>query len=135
MKDESRMVSSSFILPPLSFLMNKESLVKLTAQADKEPSVATPDGAQRKVLSYGGNMMVVQFTFDAGVSSWLHSHPHEQVGYVVSGEIDFEMDGQDTVRLTAGGSYYVPPDVPHHIVTYAPTVLVDAFAPARDDFL
>ena len=109
--------------------------MKLTAQADQEPSVATPDGAQRKVLSYGGNMMVVQFTFDAGVSSWLHSHPHEQVGYVVSGEIDFNIEDHEPVRLKAGGSYYVPPDVKHNVVTYAPTVLLDAFTPMRDDFL
>jgi len=109
--------------------------VKLIAQAQQEPAVTTPDGAQRRVLSYGGNLMLVQFTFDAGVSSWLHSHPHEQVGYVVAGEIDFVMEGQSPVRLTAGGSYYVPPNVKHHIVTYAPTVLVDVFAPLREDFL
>ena len=95
----------------------------------------TPDGAERRVLSYGGNMMVVQFTFDAGVASWLHSHPHEQVGYVVLGEIDFNLQGREPIRLTAGGSYYVPPDVKHNIVTYVPTILVDVFTPIRQDFL
>jgi len=109
--------------------------VKLIAQAQQEPAVTTPDGAQRRLLSYGGNLMLVQFTFDAGVSSWRHSHPHEQVGYVVAGEIDFVREGQAAVRLTAGGSYYVPPNAQHHIVTYAPTVLVDVFAPLREDFL
>ena len=109
--------------------------MKLTAQAENEPVVNTPDGAQRRVLSYGGKMMMVQFTFEAGVASWRHSHPHEQLGYVASGEIDFVMDGQETVRLKAGGSYYVPPKVKHHIVTYAPTVLIDAFTPIREDFL
>jgi quercetin dioxygenase-like cupin family protein len=109
--------------------------VKLIAQAQQEPAVTTPDGAQRRVLSYGGNLMLVHFTFAAGVSSWLHSHPHEQVGYVVSGEIDFVREGQAPTRLTAGGSYYVPPNVKHHIVTYAPTMLVDVFAPLREDFL
>ena len=109
--------------------------MKITAHANDEPAVTTPDGAQRRVLSYGGNMMVVQFTFDAGATSWLHSHPHEQVGYVVSGEIDFNMEGHAPVRLRAGGSYYVPPDVKHNITTYAPTVLVDVFTPLRQDFI
>ena len=109
--------------------------MKFTAYASDEPAITTPDGAQRRVLSYGGNMMVVQFTFDAGVTSWLHSHPHEQVGYVVSGEIDFNMERHAPVRLRAGGSYYVPPDVKHNITTYAPTVLVDVFTPLRQDFL
>ncbi len=109
--------------------------MKLYANSQQEPAVTTPDGAQRRILSYGGNLMVVEFTFDAGVSSWLHSHPHEQVGYVVSGEIDFVMEGQRTTRLSAGGSYYVPPNVKHHIITYAPTVLLDCFTPIREDFL
>src|SRR5512137_1031933 len=109
--------------------------MKITAYAGDEPAVITPDGAQRRVLSYGGNMMVVQFTFDASATSWLHSHPHEQVGYVVSGEIDFNMEGRAPVRLRAGGSYYVPPDVKHNITTYAPSVLVDVFTPLRQDFI
>ena len=109
--------------------------MKLTTHASQEPAVTTPDGAQRKILSYGGKLMLVEFTFEAGRASWLHSHPHEQVGYVVLGEIDFNMEGHAPVRLVAGGSYYVPPDVKHNIVTYAPTVLIDAFTPMRDDFL
>jgi quercetin dioxygenase-like cupin family protein len=109
--------------------------MKLIAQAESEPVTTTPDGAQRRILSYGGGMMLVHFTFGAGATSWHHSHPHEQLGYVASGEIDFVMDGQETVRLKVGGSYYVPSNVKHHIVTHAPTVLIDAFTPVREDFL
>jgi len=103
--------------------------------ADQEPAITTPEGAQRRVLSYGGRLMLVHFTFDAGITSLKHSHPHEQVGYVVSGEIDFIMEGCEPVRLHAGGSYYVPPNIKHNIVTYAPTVLIDVFTPRRDDFM
>lgn len=109
--------------------------MKLIAHADQEPAVTTPDGARRRVLSYGGNLMLVEFTFDAGVASWEHSHPHEQVGYVVEGEIDFCMAGQAPVRLGRGGSYYVPANVKHYVVTHAPTILLDAFTPIREDFL
>ncbi len=109
--------------------------MKLTAESKTEPAVQTPDGAQRRILSYGGNLMLVEFSFAEGVSSWLHSHPHEQVGYVVSGEIDLFVQDQPTTRLPAGGSYYVPPNVKHYIKTYAPTILVDCFTPQREDFL
>ena len=106
-----------------------------TIEANNVPPVKTPDGAERRVLAYGDGLMLVQFNFDANVASWVHSHPHEQVGYVVSGEIDFNMEGHAPVRLRAGGSYYVPPDVKHNITTYAPTVLVDVFTPLRQDFI
>jgi quercetin dioxygenase-like cupin family protein len=105
------------------------------AQADDVQPYTLPDGTVRRVLSYGGGMMLVQFTFDSGVTAPIHSHMHEQIGYVVSGEIDLFMDGQPTVRLRAGGSYYVPPHVRHGIATHAPTVLVDCFTPIREDFL
>jgi quercetin dioxygenase-like cupin family protein len=101
---------------------------------DVQPTT-TPDGASRRVLAYGDELMLVRFDFLAGTTSLMHSHPHEQVGYVVSGEIDFVMQGQATVRLHAGGSYYVPPNVRHNVITYAPTVLLDAFTPARKDFI
>jgi len=109
--------------------------MKLITDATQEPAVITPDGAQRRVLSYGGALMLVEFTFVAGARAWEHSHPHEQVGYVVDGEIDFLMEGHAPVRLHKGGSYYVPPNVKHYIITHAPTVLLDAFTPVREDFL
>jgi len=109
--------------------------MNLIADAEHTPAVLTPEGAERRVLSYGGGLMLVQFRFAAGVTAPMHSHPHEQIGYVVSGAIDLLMDGHATVRLEAGTSYYVPPDVRHGIITHAPTVLLDCFTPLRDDFL
>ncbi len=109
--------------------------MKMIAHASEETATITPDGAKRRILSYGGKIMLVQFEFEAGVQSWEHSHPHEQVGYVVSGEIDFYMEGKKPVRLTAGGSYFVPSDIKHYIKTMVPTILVDCFTPIREDFL
>ncbi len=109
--------------------------MKLLADATHEPAFMTPEGAERRVLSYGGGMMLVQFTFDAGITAPVHCHPHEQIGYVVSGEIDLMMEGKETTRLTAGCSYYVAPNVRHGIITRAPTVLIDCFTPIREDFL
>ncbi|RPI28570.1 MAG: cupin domain-containing protein [Acidobacteria bacterium] len=109
--------------------------MRIYAHASRQDAALTPDGAERRVLSYGGGLMLVQFTFKPDVASFEHSHPHEQIGYVVSGEIDVFMEGSDVQRLTTGGSYYVPPNVRHYIKTYAPTVLIDAFTPVREDFL
>jgi len=109
--------------------------MKLLADATHESPFMTPEGAERRILSYGGGMMLVQFTFDAGVTAPIHSHPHEQIGYVVSGELDLMMEGVETTRLTAGSSYYVAPNVRHGIITHMPTVLNDCFTPIREDLL
>src|SRR5687767_9602546 len=113
----------------------QEKAMKVLADAAHEPVVTTPEGAERRILSYGGGMMLVQFTFRNDTTAPLHSHPHEQIGYVLSGAIDLIMDGHATKRLTAGSSYYVAPNTPHGVVTHGPTVLLDCFAPIREDFL
>ncbi len=110
-------------------------MMKTFAAASQEEPFVMPDGTERRVLSYGGALMLVEFRFAANVASAVHSHPHEQVSYVVSGEIDFIEEGKPAKRLGAGGSYYVSPNVRHNIVTYAPSVLVDCFTPLREDFL
>ncbi len=112
--------------------MNEPVIV--ARSADVEP-VVTPEGASRRLLSHGGDLMLVEFTFAAGTIAPIHHHPHEQLGYVVSGDLTLLMDGHPDERLTTGGSYYVPPNVPHGVIIHADTVLVDAFTPIRDDFL
>lgn len=109
--------------------------MNVIANASDAAVTVTPEGGERRVLSYGGGMMLVQFRFPAGVAAPIHHHPHEQVGYVVAGEIDLIMEGHATARLGAGSSYYVAPNVPHGIVTHAPCVLLDCFTPIRADFL
>lgn len=106
----------------------------IARSADVEP-ISTPEGAQRRLLSYGGTMMVVEFTFTAGTVAPVHHHPHEQVGYVVSGDLTLLMEGKEDEHLTAGASYYVPSNVPHGVIVHSDTVLVDVFTPQREDFL
>lgn len=87
------------------------------------------------MLSYGNNLMAVEFTFEAGAESAIHSHPHEQIGYVISGSLKLFMEGLKVSRLEAGCSYYVPSNVSHGVRILTPTVLLDCFTPVREDFL
>jgi quercetin dioxygenase-like cupin family protein len=64
-----------------------------------------------------------------------HSHPHEQVSYVASGEV-LVIIGEEKTRLSEGDLFMVPPNVPHTIQTLTKHVrLIDAFNPIRKDFL
>jgi quercetin dioxygenase-like cupin family protein len=109
--------------------------MQLVVQPGNVPVSITAEGAERRMLSYGGGMMAVEFRFPAGVAAPIHQHPHQQIGYVVAGEIDFIMDGYPTQRLGPGATYYVPPDVRHGIVTHTPAVLFDILTPPREEFL
>jgi len=64
-----------------------------------------------------------------------HSHPHEQISYVATGEINFFIDNEP-VRLGPGDMFTVPPNVPHAVQLLSKYVrLIDTFTPIRDEFL
>ena len=63
-----------------------------------EPVQAGP-GVVRRVLAYSKDLMCVENTFEEGAVGSLHHHPHTQITYVVSGEFEFNIDGEKkTVR-------------------------------------
>ncbi|HZG66129.1 MAG TPA: cupin domain-containing protein [Herpetosiphonaceae bacterium] len=65
----------------------------------------------------------------------IHSHPHEQIGDVLAGEIDLIMEPMETMRLAAGSSSYVAPNVKHGIAPRAAPSLLDCLTPVREEFL
>ena len=49
------------------------------------------DGVRRKVVAYHENLMCVEVHFEQGAVGALHSHPHEQITYVLSGKFEFDI--------------------------------------------
>jgi len=92
------------------------------------------EGVTRKILASGGGMMTVQFDFAKGSVGYLHTHPHEQVGYVVSGRFEITLAGEKST-IETGDTYYVPTGVEHGVVALEEGVLLDVFTPQREDFL
>lgn len=43
------------------------------------------EGVTRRVLAYTDGLMCVENTFQTGAVGALHSHPHTQITYIVSG--------------------------------------------------
>jgi quercetin dioxygenase-like cupin family protein len=91
-------------------------------------------GTERKILASDGKMMLVEVTFKQGAVGTLHTHPHEQVSYIVKGSFEFELEGKKEI-LRTGDSYYVKPNAPHGVVALEDAVILDVFTPQREDFL
>ena len=93
------------------------------------------EGVVRKILSYSPNLMTVELQFTKGAVGAKHSHPHEQIGYVISGRLIYQEEGCEDKELTTGDTYYVAPNVVHGVITLEDTKLLDIFTPMREDFL
>ena len=70
-----------------------------------------------RYLTHTDQLMMVVIDFNDGPTNEPdppHSHPHEQVSYVVAGEVIFFL-GNEQFHLVPGDIFTVPPDIPHSV--------------------
>jgi len=100
-------------------------------------SSATPvemlPGVVRRTLTEGERMMLVEVTLAQGAVVPPHTHPHEQIGYLASGRLLFEV-GDERLELVAGDSWLVPSNVSHQVTALEPSVAIDVFSPPREEY-
>lgn len=91
-------------------------------------------GVSRKFLGYDNQIMMVQVKFHKGAEGAPHQHFHTQTTYVVEGKFEFEIDGVKQ-EVSAGDGVYIEPNLMHGAVCLEEGILIDVFAPVREDFL
>jgi quercetin dioxygenase-like cupin family protein len=70
---------------------------------------------QRADASAPGREIVQVITeIPPGVASGWHQHPGEEVGYILAGTVEMEVEGRPTVTLRAGDPFLMPPRTPHN---------------------
>lgn len=92
------------------------------------------EGIKRQIMGYDENIMLVKVEFEAGGIGDIHSHPHVQTTYVVSGKFEINIDGEKQI-LEAGDGFFVPSNISHGAVCLEAGLLIDVFNPMRQDFL
>ena len=100
--------------------------------AETLPEPAGP-GVTRRVLAYNKGLMCVENTFEKGAVGALHSHPHTQITYVVSGRFRFTI-GDEVREVTAGDTMLKTDGIIHGYEALEPGVLLDIFTPHAGGF-
>ncbi|NLN16149.1 MAG: cupin domain-containing protein [Firmicutes bacterium] len=90
-------------------------------------------GMMRKLIS-GDKLMLVSMEIDPGTPIPPHSHPHEQISYIVAGEAEFTI-GDEVRSMKAGDVCLIPGGVPHSVKVLSKLIVLDCFSPPREDFL
>jgi len=69
---------------------------------------------QSHELSVPGRMGIqARVEFDPGIIVGRHTHPGEELGYVLEGEFELRIDGQETRVVKAGEAFMVPANTIH----------------------
>ena len=70
---------------------------------------------QRGSSSIPGREIVQVLTeIPVGVESGWHTHPGEEVGYILAGTVEMRIRDADTLTLHAGDGFLIPPRTPHN---------------------
>jgi quercetin dioxygenase-like cupin family protein len=70
---------------------------------------------QHRPSSIPGREIVQVLTeIPVGVESGWHTHPGEEVGYILAGTVEMRIEGNATLTLHAGDPFLMPPGTPHN---------------------
>ena len=103
---------------------------------DEAPVLETVKGRLGVILQSGERAMLILNTIEPGIPTPPHSHPHEQMGYILEGRAVLFSGGR-SVEIAAGTSFQIPPNEPHNFDATGdgPAVILEAFSPPREDYL
>lgn len=114
-------------------MLKQHQGIKWISYSEIHPEQVAP-GVQRRVLAYGKDAMCVENTFEKGAVGALHSHPHTQITYIVSGRFRFTI-GEETRDVGPGDTLLKENGVVHGCTCLESGVMIDFFSPMREDFV
>jgi quercetin dioxygenase-like cupin family protein len=109
---------------------------------DMEPADALASKLERTELQHahssipGRDIVQVLTVIPVGVESGWHTHPGEEVGYILAGTVQMSIEGRAPLILNAGDPFLMEPGTPHNALDLGPetgmmlsTYLVDPGSP------
>ena len=92
------------------------------------------EGITLKAVS-GDKTMMTFFEFEPNAVIPSHKHPHEQITYVIEGEMEFTVEDETRI-LKKGEGVVIYSNQEHSAkILNKPTKAVDAWYPIREDYL
>lgn len=106
--------------------------IDLVTQNDRR--IFSPEaGLSRQVLAFTDKLMLVRHLMEKGWVGARHSHPHEQLVYIISGHVRFSAAGS-TFDARSGDSFVVPGGIEHEASALEPSEVLDVFTPCREEY-
>ena len=95
--------------------MSGDSGTDTMRATDELAGTLTRTEVQRGSSSIPGREIVQVLTeIPVGIESGWHTHPGEEVGYIVAGTVEMRIRDADTLVLHAGDGFLIPPRTPHN---------------------
>lgn len=113
-------LATTAVLASMAGYVHAQEVKPLTeANHESQPAKSWQTGIHRTDLlrqdlhAAGHEVIQARVDIDPGVSSPKHSHPGEEVAYVLEGTFEYQLEGRAPVTLKAGDSLFIPAGVAH----------------------
>jgi quercetin dioxygenase-like cupin family protein len=91
------------------------------------------DKISRRMMA-GRQGMIVWWQMKAGAVAGAHSHPNEQLVWMLKGQMELRI-GEETRLMGPGDVAVIPGGITHEATFPEDTQVIDIFSPPREDFL
>ena len=107
----------------------------LVVVAHEDGKESEPErGLKRRVLAYNEKLFLAEHEMVKGWAGAMHSHPHDQIVYVVRGHLRVTCQGK-TFDVRTGGTFVVRGGVEHGASAIEESLVIDVFTPCREDYV
>jgi quercetin dioxygenase-like cupin family protein len=89
------------------------SALSLPAAHAQQPGVTRTNLLQHDLSASGREVVQVRVDIAPGVLAANHSHPGEEVAYVIEGVLEYRLEGRAPVTLKAGDALFIPAGTIH----------------------
>ena len=79
----------------------------------QQPGIKRTDVLRHDLGVPGREVIQVRVDFAPGVAFGRHSHPGEEIAYVLEGTLEYEVEGKPPVTLKAGEALFIPAGTIH----------------------
>ena len=80
----------------------------LNVAQSQQPGVTRTDLLRQDLSVSGREVIQVRVDFAPGVGFPPHSHPGEEIAYVIEGVLEYQFEGRPPVTLKAGEALFIP---------------------------
>jgi quercetin dioxygenase-like cupin family protein len=103
--------------------------------AEREAEFHSPEpGLLRRILAHNERMMLVEHRMERTWVGTRHSHPHDQMVYVIGGRLRFQC-GEEEFEAGAGDSFVLRGGIELSARAIEAAVVLDVFTPYRADYV
>ena len=114
---------------------DSKAIPDLVVVKHREGKTSEPEPSlKRRVLAYNEKLFLAEHEMAKGWAGSVHSHPHDQIVYVVHGHLKISCQGE-IFELRTGDTFVVRGGVEHGASALEDSLVIDVFTPCREDYL